>query len=199
MTAATRTLTEQDIATLELARGSHSPNSGGMCFMEAASLFAGEKFGDHPACVCPTLARIARFWNDSLPHAERQSLKQYIPQVVGTNGGKALADQRAWAYIDWTLRTMLPLWMQTEPQLAQQATALQALPPITGQPALAQALPALDIALREAHAHAHAHAHALALARARGRALDPTKDLPQKIQASKHKLFASLIKMQVAA
>jgi hypothetical protein len=142
MSTATRTLTEQDLAALELAQGSHSPDDGGMCFMEAAAYFAGEPFTDHPQCVCPTLGLIGRAWNDYLPDAERQSLKQYIPLLIGTNGGSALADTRAWAYVNWTLRTMLPIWMHTEPALAL---------------ALARAL-ALDL---DANAEIQASKHAL--------------------------------------
>src|SRR6266550_1372433 len=45
-----------DLATISLARGGHSDPAQGVCIMEAVALLAGEDFGDHPACVSPTIA-----------------------------------------------------------------------------------------------------------------------------------------------
>ena len=40
---------------LILDRGFHNAPDDGLCFMEAAAFFAGEKHSDHPACVSPVL------------------------------------------------------------------------------------------------------------------------------------------------
>jgi hypothetical protein len=146
--------------------------------MEAAAFFAGEAFTDYPQCVCPTLARIGRVWNDHLPNAERQALKQYIPLLIGTHGGAALADARAWAYIDWVLRTMLPMWLQTEAH--QQRSTLSKtitqsrISRLTGN---TDQTASLNCAV----------------------ALDQDLPIDREIQASKHKLFARLISMQATA
>ena len=43
-----------------LSPGRHRSPRTGACFMELASLLAGEPWSDHPACTHPLLAAVAR-------------------------------------------------------------------------------------------------------------------------------------------
>jgi hypothetical protein len=69
-----------------LARGKHRSPRKGACFMESASLLAGERWSDHPACTHPLLATVARHVNDSTSDAGRPRLAALIPSVVGLTG-----------------------------------------------------------------------------------------------------------------
>lgn len=59
--------------------------------MEMASVLAGERWSDHPACTHPLLAELARDVNDRISDAGRQELAPLIPSVVGRRG-----DDRTW-------------------------------------------------------------------------------------------------------
>lgn len=59
---------------IELARGSHAPDTGLACVMEYVSILAGEPWSDNPDCTHDTLARLARFANDYLSDADREEL-----------------------------------------------------------------------------------------------------------------------------
>ena len=52
-----------------LSRGKHRSPRRGACFMELASVLAGERWSDHPACTHPLLAQLARQRAPSLPAA----------------------------------------------------------------------------------------------------------------------------------
>lgn len=68
-----------------LSRGHHvTPELGG-CFMEIASVLAGERWSDHPKCTHPMLAELARTVNDLVQDDARQQLVRWIPDVVGAN------------------------------------------------------------------------------------------------------------------
>jgi hypothetical protein len=54
--------------------------------MELASLLAGERWSDHPACTHPLLAAVARQVNDHTSAAGRQRLAELIPSVIGLIG-----------------------------------------------------------------------------------------------------------------
>jgi hypothetical protein len=69
-----------------LSRGKHRSPRKGACFMEFASLLAGERFSDHPACTHPLLAAVARHVNDHTSDAGRSQLADLIPSVVGLTG-----------------------------------------------------------------------------------------------------------------
>jgi len=69
-----------------LSRGRHRTPRRGACFMELASLLAGERWSDHPACTHPLLAQLARQVNDHTSDAGRQQLLPLIPSVVGRRG-----------------------------------------------------------------------------------------------------------------
>ena len=66
-----------------LSRGKHRNPRKGACFMEMASLLAGQRWSDHPSCTHPLLAAIARHVNDCMSDAARQRLARLVPSVIG--------------------------------------------------------------------------------------------------------------------
>ena len=74
-----------------LSRGRHRTPRRGACFMEFASVLAGERWSDHPSCTHPLLAQLARHVNDRTTDAGRQELALLIPSIVGRRG-----DDRTW-------------------------------------------------------------------------------------------------------
>ncbi len=69
-----------------LSRGRHRSPRRGACFMEFASMLAGEQWSDHPSCTHPSLGQLARHVNDRTSDAGRQQLTPLIPSVVGRRG-----------------------------------------------------------------------------------------------------------------
>jgi hypothetical protein len=69
-----------------LSRGKHRSPHQGACFMEFASLLAGERWSDHPVCTHPLLATVARLVNDYTSDAGRSRLVELVPSVVGLTG-----------------------------------------------------------------------------------------------------------------
>lgn len=69
-----------------LSRGRHRSPKRGACFMELASVLAGEPWSDHPACTHPLLAQLARQVNDLSTDEGRRALTPLIPAVVGRQG-----------------------------------------------------------------------------------------------------------------
>ena len=47
-----------------LSRGRHRNPRKGACFMEMASVLAGERWSDHPKCTHPLRGNLARLVND---------------------------------------------------------------------------------------------------------------------------------------
>jgi len=74
-----------------LSRGRHRTPRRGACFMEFASLLAGERWSDHPSCTHPLLGELARQVNDNVSDAGRQQLTPLVSSVVGRRG-----DDRTW-------------------------------------------------------------------------------------------------------
>ena len=66
-----------------LSRGKHRRPEQGACFMEMASVLAGETWSDAPPCTHPLLARLARRVNDLTSDAGRRRLAPMIPSVIG--------------------------------------------------------------------------------------------------------------------
>ena len=138
-------LTQEELDALSLNKGGHSSPEKGHCLLEVVSMFAGEPFGDSPACVDPVLTSFGIAWNDGMrSDAERDQLKRYIPLLPGTNHGPVLSELRAFMAMDWLIRTHTPAWLDLSPALAEHAASLRALAPITGQQTLEAALPALE-------------------------------------------------------
>ena len=77
-----------------LSRGKHRNPRKGACFMEFASLLAGERWSDHPACTHPLLAAVARHVNDLTSDAGRGRLAELIPSVIGLTGDDLHIDVR---------------------------------------------------------------------------------------------------------
>jgi hypothetical protein len=77
-----------------LSPGKHRSPRTGACFMELASLLAGERWSDHPACTHPLLAALARHVNDHTSDAGRQRLTELIPSVIGLTGDDPHIDAR---------------------------------------------------------------------------------------------------------
>lgn len=75
-----------------LGPGAHRRRSDGGCFMEWASLLAGERWSDHPKCTHPLLAHLARTVNDTVGDGARQRLVPLIPAVIGLRGGSVRWD-----------------------------------------------------------------------------------------------------------
>lgn len=69
---------------LRLDRGSHRPESGRACAMEAASWLAGERWTDRPRSVHRVIAAVARWVNDELDDASRQQIWPLILASLGT-------------------------------------------------------------------------------------------------------------------
>lgn len=118
--------TTLDLDTITLAKGAHTSPDDGMCVMEAASMLAGEPFGDSPACVSPVIGAFLRNWNDSLDDADRQQLKRWIPKIVGTVSTPEVEERRAWMALDWLVRTHTPAWLRLA-GLDAQAVRLEGL------------------------------------------------------------------------
>ena len=62
-----------------LSRGKHRNSRKGACFMEMASVLAGEKWSDHPRCTHPLLADLARHVNDATSDDNRHQLARADP------------------------------------------------------------------------------------------------------------------------
>lgn len=70
---------------IRLTAGQHSGPGDGLCLMEAVALFAGERHGDWPNCVCPVLIEFGRVLNDAMPdHWRTDLLLPLMPVLVGT-------------------------------------------------------------------------------------------------------------------
>jgi hypothetical protein len=74
-----------------LSRGRHRTPRRGACFMEFASMLAGERWSDHPSCTHPLLGQLARQVNDHTSDGGRQELTLLVPSVVGRRG-----NEQAW-------------------------------------------------------------------------------------------------------
>lgn len=116
-----------------LARGRHGAARNGACFMELASMLAGERWSDRPSCTHPLLAAVARYVNDYTSDEARQRLAVLIPSVIGLTSDEPHLDARI------ALRcatTALPL-VRAERQRAMTLAALTAsgmLADLNGQP-----------------------------------------------------------------
>ncbi len=77
-----------------LSRGKHRNSRKGACFMEMASVLAGEKWSDHPRCTHPLLADLARHINDATSDDNRHHLALLIPEVVGLTSDDPRVDAR---------------------------------------------------------------------------------------------------------
>ena len=77
-----------------LSRGKHRNMRKGACFMEMASVLAGERWSDHPSCTHPLLGDLGRHVNDLTSDDQRHELAVLIPAVVGLNSDDLRMDAR---------------------------------------------------------------------------------------------------------
>ena len=84
------TINRERLAEFEsaiLASGSHGSSfNGEACSMEWVSYLADEGFTDSPPCASPVLRRYTIRLNDRWDDEQRQTLKPYLPRMVGTGG-----------------------------------------------------------------------------------------------------------------
>lgn len=100
-----------------LSRGKHRGPKRGACFMEMASVLAGERWSDHPRCTHPLLAEVARNVNDRTSDEGRQRLALLIPAVIGATTDRPDVDARI------ALRCAV-VALPVAPQEAQRALAV---------------------------------------------------------------------------
>lgn len=103
-------------SVIELKTGHHASSADGLCLMEAVALFAGERHGDWPDCVCPALIEFGRVLNDALPDNRRTSmLLPLVPVLVGTREAGCTGDglnpsrlerKRAAALVAWCVNVL---------------------------------------------------------------------------------------------
>jgi hypothetical protein len=140
-----------DIEAIQLKTGSHGSADAGMCVMEAVAYIAGEPFSDHPQCASPVISAFLRSYNDSVSDEVRQTLKQYIPRLIGTAGSPELEEGRALIAADWLVRTHTPAWLRLA-GLTTQADALSSLPEITSMAQVPSIWGPLEAARKDAAA-----------------------------------------------
>jgi hypothetical protein len=133
---------------VHLDAGGHRSREDGMCAAEAVAWLAREPHSDRPGTLSPALTTFLRSLNDNLNSAERQRLRPYLPQCVGT-AGDGRDDARSWVAADWLIRTAAPTWLELGGMDAQ-AAALRGLPAIAGPDELAGARPVTSAARNEA-------------------------------------------------
>jgi hypothetical protein len=68
-----------------LDRGRHRTPGDHACVMELVSVLNGEPWSDHPRCVDPVLAAVARTVNDVVDVPARERLVALAPEMIGTS------------------------------------------------------------------------------------------------------------------
>jgi hypothetical protein len=102
--------------------------------MEFASVLAGERWSDHPACTHPLLGQLARQVNDNTSDDGRQELTPLVPSVVGRHGNDQTSSTLAVAVSamvildvpEATQRVLAAGLLQAEQVCADPATDLEA-------------------------------------------------------------------------
>jgi hypothetical protein len=69
---------------VNLDRGRHRGPADGQCLLELVSVLAGEPWSDHPRCVHPVLAAVARRVNDECTDSRRPQLVAFARPLIGT-------------------------------------------------------------------------------------------------------------------
>lgn len=99
--------------------------------MEAVAYLANEPWSDRPRCASPVISVFLRSYNDLASDEVRQTLKPFIPRLVGSASTPEVEDRRAFMAIDWVIRVHVPACLRLA-YLHVQADALVNLPEITG-------------------------------------------------------------------
>jgi hypothetical protein len=141
-----------DLETLNLKSGGHQQNDeGAMCVMEAVAYIAGEPWSDSPQCASPVISAFLRSYNDSVRDEIRQTLKQFIPRLVGTRGSAALEERRSLIAADWLVRVHTPTWLRLA-GLIEQAAAFESLPEIVAMAQIPSIKAPLEAVRKDAYA-----------------------------------------------
>lgn len=148
-----------ELDTISLAEGSHWDRGEGMCAMEAVAWLAGEDHTDRPVCVSGVLAVYVSGLNDMWDDEKRQTLKGFLPRLVGTNTGPDDEQKRGFVAADWLIRTYTPAWLRFGGFDAA-ADRLAGLPPVLSWPMVEACLPVLWEASDEAAPSGYASVHA---------------------------------------
>jgi hypothetical protein len=77
-------MSQQPPALPSLDRGKHRTPGDHACVMELVSVLNGEPWSDHPSCVEPVLAAVARTVNDVVGAPARERLVALAPEMIGT-------------------------------------------------------------------------------------------------------------------
>jgi hypothetical protein len=95
-------MSDATFQTVRIRRGAHTSPEDGACVVELASMLAGERFSDHPRCVCPVIAGFLRVYNDRLPEWQLGQLYPLAPMVVGSASSRAVRRRRRQRLAAWT-------------------------------------------------------------------------------------------------
>jgi len=71
---------------IELHSGSHGSFESGHCAMEVVAWLADQGHTDAPSCASPVLRRYTIRLNDRWSTEQRQSLKPFLPRMIGSGG-----------------------------------------------------------------------------------------------------------------
>jgi len=123
---------ESFLDTLVLSKGSHSPDSGLYCPMEAAAFIAEESWSSNPRRVSPRIASFVRKFSDVLDNETRQLLKPYILKCLDTVVSQDAEEKRAWMATDWLVREYAPIFLRLA-GLSEHAEALEKLHRLTSR------------------------------------------------------------------
>ncbi len=178
--------------TLVLDPGSHTPDSGQYCLLEATSYLAGEPWSDHPACVSPALGAFGRALNDGLFRAHLDLLAPYAPRLIGTAGQPAADVAAAYVLADWAVRDMAPRTLDAA-GLAEEAARLRALSPVTDKESVGSAGGSVARAADAAYAAARAAAHAARAADAADAAYAADAPSVKDTEAAQHEIRLSAL------
>lgn len=159
---------EYDLKTFTFGRGKHNNREEGLCINETVAYLAGEPHSDHPKCLCPVIAPLTIWVNDSCDDALRNELLRDLPwRLVGTKSTPEIEQQRAFMAADFAVRFVGPRALRIA-GLEHDASKLEALPPILCAESALAAADAVRVAAAAARAAAWAVQYAAAAARAAG-------------------------------
>ena len=163
--------------TITLDSGNHCNFSEGHCAMEVVAWLAGLGHTDAPECASPVLRDFTVGLNDRWDTVQRQTLKPFLPRMVGT-AGDGQDEARAYLALDWLVRTYAPEWLDVA-GLTERARDLRDLPRIVDPASAQSAVPVAHAARQDAaaaRAAARAAAWDAALAAALAAARDAARD-----------------------
>jgi hypothetical protein len=143
---------------VRLVHGAGSPDTGG-CWMSALSLYSGDRWSDHPACVDGPTRRLCIAINDMLPDDESRGrvIGPRLLDPVGTVGDADATERRLWILVDAAVRIWAPLALDASGR-KDHAARLRALPETTRDNGAAARATSLAADAAEAAAYASADA-----------------------------------------